>query len=147
MRGPILQLIYDIDGRAAGALKQLSVSDVVVFNESSTAGPVFFAFHMEGVPVHRVPWPEYSDAVSRYKATGAPRFVDTEIWVVWGERGHVLRELLKRASNPLDVRLEDDKGQVLKSAVYELEKRPLDDRAAVADLVDDTADKECPFGA
>lgn len=141
--GPVLQMIYGVDGAAAGPLKQLSVADVAVFERGQAATAASFELLLEGVSLGRVPWPEYETGARSYAASGSPRFVSTEIWLIWDGQGEALRRVLEEIPQALTVRLVDQAGRALKSALYELSETPLTDKTAVARLLESVPDASC----
>lgn len=141
--GPVLQMIYGVEGTAAGPLKQLSIADTVVFERGQTATSGSFELLLEGVSLGRVPWPEYETAARSYAASGSPRFVSTEIWLIWDGQGEALRRVLEEIPQALTVRLVDQAGRTVKSALYELSETPLTDKAAVARLIKGVGEASC----
>lgn len=118
-RGPNVMLVYDLGDRSPGALVQVSVSDVVIFEaESPTSAE--FEILVDGVSAGRTPWPEYALAAAAFRQTGAPRYLGVEQWPVWGPRGAPLRQRLGPDAKRLEARLVDAQGRAFRSAAYDL---------------------------
>lgn len=123
-QGPRIMLVHDVGENAPGALTQVSVSDVVIFDAGSPA-VAEFEILVDGVFAERVPWPEYAAAAAGFRRGGAPRYIGTERWPVWGERGAALRARLRPEAKRLEVRLVDGEGRPFRWSGYDLAAQPL----------------------
>lgn len=142
--GPRLIFVYQLGERALGPLVQLSVSDVVVFDQQAPRA-ASFDIRVDGKSAARLPWPEYAAAAASFRTTGAPRSAHTERWPVWGESGAGLRAQIKAGARRLEVRLIDRNGRAFRSAVYDLTAQPLArDRRLAAAIAEAVASADPP---
>lgn len=122
--GPRLMLVYELGDGEPGALAQVFISDIIIFNQKSPPS-MAFEVRVNGATVERIRWPGYEEAAASFRRTGSPRFVATEHWPVWGEAGGELRRSLSREAKRVELRLVGDGGQLFRSSTYDLAAQPL----------------------